>query len=369
VNPSWQQAEDASVLPSSDFASEVLWKTGIQIAVFDHAGHLVFANPSFRDSQLAARLLDARGFVKEPAVERLRLEVMRHRGPNVPAGLEVDMDRGTAGIELFGLGLAPGWTALTASTRNANAQAPPDLPDPQLLLHELRAPMLGLREGLDTLTDRCAELAPELLDAIGRQSRALSRMAGVLAGLGDLLRAGDVSARRSEWQPVDLARVVRTVEETFSGLAAASGHELAVEVDSGISPVRGDEELLVRAIANLVDNALKYSPPPGPVRLGLHLRGALAVLEVSDLGPGIAPADRRRIFDPFVRLPSALSTGAPGSGLGLAVVQRVATAHGGSLSFESELNLGTTFRLSFLVAQPTVGDGRQGAGIGAFDSR
>lgn len=369
MNPNWQQAEDASVLPSSDFASEVFWKTSTQIAVFDHAGHLAFANPAFRGSQLAAVLLDPRGFVREPAVERLRLEVMRHRGPNTPAALEVVVGTGTAEIELLGLGLAPGWTALMGSPSNAHAEAPSALPDHQLLLHELRAPMLGLREGLDTLTQRCAELAPELLEAVGRQSRALSRMAGVLAGLGDLLRAGDVTARRSEWPPVDLGRVVRTVEETYAGLAAASGHELEVVLGSGVPPVRGAEELLIRAVANLVDNALKYSPPPGPVRLGLHLRGALAVVEVSDLGPGIAPADRRRIFDPFVRLPSALSTGAPGSGLGLAVVQRVATAHGGSLSFESELNSGTTFRLSFLVTRPSVEEGQPGARVGVLDWR
>jgi hypothetical protein len=369
VKSSWQQAEDAAVLPSSDFASEMLWKTGTQIAVFDHAGHLAFANPAFRGSQLAAQILDPRGFVKAPAVERLRLELMRHRGPNTPSALEVEVGTGTAGIELLGLGLAPGWTALLASPKNGPVQAPSDLPDPQMLLHELRAPMLGLREGLDSLTQSCAELAPELLDSVGRQSRALSRMAGVLAGLGDLLRAGDVTTRRSEWRPVDLGGVVRTVEETYSGLAAASGHELDVVVASKVCSVRGEEELLVRAVANLVDNALKYSPPPGPVRLGLYLRGALAVLEVSDLGPGIAPADRRRIFDPFVRLPSALSTGAPGSGLGLAVVQRVATAHGGSLSFESELSLGTTFRLSFLVTRPSLEDGRQGARVGTFDSR
>jgi hypothetical protein len=363
VKPSWKQAEDAAVLPSSDFASEVLWRTGTQIAVFDHAGHLAFANPSFRGSQLAALLLDPRGFVKEPAVERLRLEVMRHRGPNIPAALEVEVGTGTVGIELLGLGLVPGWTALVA-TGIPYAQAPSDLPDPQLLLHELRTPMLGIREGLDSLTQRCAELAPELLDAVGRQSRALSRLAGVLAGLGDLLRAGDVTARRSEWPPVDLGQVVRTVEETYVGLAAASGHQLDVEVDPSVPPVRGEEELLVRAVANLVDNALKYSPPPGPVRLGLYLRGVLAVVEVSDSGPGIAPADRHRIFDPFVRLPSALSTGAPGSGLGLAVVQRVATAHGGSLSFESELIVGTTFRLSFLVTRPSLEGASRGPGLG-----
>jgi signal transduction histidine kinase len=362
-------ADDGQLVPTSDFASELLWRTGTSIAVFDHAGHVAFANPSFRRSQLGLRLLDPRGFLKAPAVERIRLELMRQSETQLPVVLELEANAETVHLELFGLGLVPGWTALVASPKICEPQGPFHLPDPRLLLHELRAPLLGIREGLDNLTQRCAAQAPELLDAVGQQSRALSRLAGVLAGLGDLLRASDVAAVRSEWPPVDLGRVVRIVEETYSGLASASGHQLTVESEPDVPPVRGEEELLIRAVSNLVDNALKYSPPPGPVRLELHLRGALAVVEVADLGPGIAPGDQRRILDPFVRLPAAVSTGAPGSGLGLAVVHQVATAHGGSLSLQSEMNSGATFRLSFLVGRPELQGPGQSPRFEAFDSR
>jgi signal transduction histidine kinase len=294
---------------------------------------------------------------------------MRQGEPQIPVVLELETNAETVRLELFGLGLVPGWTALVASPTTCDPQGTSHWPDPRLLLHELRAPLLGIREGLDNLTQRCAEQAPELLDAVGKQSRALSRLAGVLAGVGDLLRAGDVAGLRSEWPLVDLSRVVRVVEETYSSLASASGHQLTVESEPDVPPVRGEEELLVRAVANLVDNAIKYSPPPGPVRLGLHLRGVLAVVEVSDLGPGIAPGDQRRILDPFVRLPAAVSTGAPGSGLGLAVVHQVATAHGGSLSIQSEMNSGATFRLSFLVGRPGALGRHPSPKVEEFDSR
>ena len=222
-------------------------------------------------------------------------------------------------------------------------------PRKQMGIDELRSPLLAIRAALDGLTQECAARAPELLDAVGRQSRAVAHLAGVLTGLGDLVRAGELAAHRAETPLIDLAEVVRDVSDTYGPLAELIGYRLDLEVQPGAAPVRGDRELLGRAVANLIDNALKYSLPPGPIRLGLFQRGALVVVEVADGGPAIPPEDRLRVFDPFVRLDRADPAAVHGSGLGLAVVQRVARAHGGSLSLESALESGNIFRLSFLA--------------------
>ncbi|MHB1527354.1 MAG: sensor histidine kinase [Candidatus Dormibacteria bacterium] len=349
MNASWRTVEDPQVMPTADFASEILVRGATPVGVLDHRGKLAFANPAFLTAGLATTLLDPRGFLVHPRLEQLRLGTIRGELGVGSSLLEVPATEGAVRVELLGLGQVPGWTALVVHALVQPAEREPDLPSPDLLLHELRSPLLAIRVALDGLTQECADRAPELLGAVGRQSRAVARLAGVLTGLGDLIRARELAAHRAETPLVDLTEVVRDVFETYSTMAELSGHRLEVELQPGTTAVRGDQELLGRAVANLVDNALKYSLPPGPIRLGLFQRGALVVVEVADGGPAIPAGDRLRVFAPFVRLERADATDVHGSGLGLAVVQRVARAHGGSLSLESAAEAGNTFRLSFLA--------------------
>ncbi|MDA8395242.1 MAG: ATP-binding protein, partial [Candidatus Dormibacteraeota bacterium] len=129
-------------------------------------------------------------------------------------------------------------------------------------------------------------------------------------------------------------------------LAAASGHELAVEVPPTAAEVRGDRELLGRAVGNLVDNAIRHTPP-GTISAAVAVRGSLVVVEVADSGPGIPSEQRQRIFEPFVRLDAADPAGA-GSGLGLAVVRTIALAHGVGVTVDRGPEGGALFRLAFL---------------------
>jgi signal transduction histidine kinase len=94
----------------------------------------------------------------------------------------------------------------------------------------------------------------------------------------------------------------------------------------------GDRDMLLQAAANLLDNAIKFTPPGGRVTLAAERRGAEVVIAVSDTGPGIAPGDRPRVVERFYRAEASRAT--PGSGLGLALVQAVAQLHGGSLLLE-----------------------------------
>ncbi|HVC38521.1 MAG TPA: HAMP domain-containing sensor histidine kinase [Candidatus Dormibacteraeota bacterium] len=319
------------------------------MAVFDHCGRLVYSNPGFTKSRALSTLIDGRGFLTDPDVEAARREAVHH-GPGT-AGWSARTVAATLRItvEVIPLRVAPEWTALLVQDHHADTHPDSGTLTLSLLLHELRGPLGLAQESLETLTQLAAGSGTEVRSALDRQARSISRLTGLLQGLGDLSRAYDLSGTRHGWTKVDLAAQVLDVADVFREPATARGHELVVAVETGVPEFQGHADLLWRAIANLVDNALKYSVTPGPVTLSLSRRGALAVVEVADTGPGIAPADHSAIFDEFQRLPAARAAMVPGSGLGLAVARRIAEAHGGRLSLESRTGAGSAFRLTFLL--------------------
>ncbi len=346
----WHAAAPAQPIPSQDFASDILWRMSYPAAVLDHAGHLEFANQALLEGELVGAIFDSRGFLVDQQIEGLRQEVLRRTRQSALGVRAVQATRALVLAEVFELAQVPGWTAVVFQSPGVTQGPAPELPSAALLLHELRSPMLAVTESLDRLTQDSAGAAPELTAAVSRQSRAVARLMSVLAGLTDLVKAGELTSERYRDSPVSLAEVAREVHETFELLAGATGHQLLLVEDGNAPTIRGDRALLNRAVANLVDNALKYSPPPGPVRLVVAVRGSLAVVEVWDTGSGVAPTDRRRIFEPFVRLEEGVNLSSTGSGLGLAVVHSVVRAHGGSLSVEYEPGIGNVFRLSFLIS-------------------
>jgi len=138
------------------------------------------------------------------------------------------------------------------------------------------------------------------------------------------------------------------VAQRVAARAADRAPWLTYELDCRPTLVRGDPDALERAIGNLVDNALKWSPPGGRVRIS----AAAGTVEVSDDGPGIPADDLPHIFDRFYR--SATARALPGSGLGLAIVRRIADVHGGTVE-AIPLRAGVKFRISvpeIIVDQP-----------------
>jgi two-component system OmpR family sensor kinase len=118
--------------------------------------------------------------------------------------------------------------------------------------------------------------------------------------------------------------------------------------------VLGDGRALRRALLNLVENAVKYTPPGGTVEIGLGREDRWAVLAVTDTGPGIDPADLARVFEPFVRLDTARARETGGTGLGLAIAQAIVVAHGGTIGVDSTVGAGSTFRIRLpLSAEPS----------------
>jgi signal transduction histidine kinase len=148
---------------------------------------------------------------------------------------------------------------------------------------------------------------------------------------------------------VDLEPLLLEVFDVGARLGQAAGVTVRAE-GATPAPVRGDAAALRRALLNLVENAIKYTPRGGKVELRLSVRVGTAEVEVSDTGIGLEPADAERIFDPFVRLDAARSRDTGGAGLGLAIARSIVAAHGGTLSVESGPGSGSRFTLRLPLA-------------------
>lgn len=139
--------------------------------------------------------------------------------------------------------------------------------------------------------------------------------------------------------PLDLAGIVEDLVELYEPLAEQS--DISLEVRLAAVTVRADRELLSRALANLIDNAMKYGGRH--ITVSTRAEGAFGEIAVADDGPGIAPEDRARAMERFARLDNARTL--PGGGLGLAMVAAVARLHGGELVLSGERGLVATLRL------------------------
>ena len=118
---------------------------------------------------------------------------------------------------------------------------------------------------------------------------------------------------------------------------------LNADIQPNLQPIFADPALLQRAVANLVDNAIKYTPTLGRVTVRAKPEKDFLLIEVVDTGPGIAPADQARLFERFYRVNRAEADPDHGAGLGLAIVKSVAEQHGGTVSVESRLGMGSPF--------------------------
>jgi heavy metal sensor kinase len=212
--------------------------------------------------------------------------------------------------------------------------------------HELRTPLTVLKGGLEVAlrADRSAEDYRRVLGSSLEEVDRLVRLAEDLLLLSRAT-AGLEGGRRD----VDLASLALDVLEVAAGRGRAAG--VVVRLDR-VTPVtvHGDAQALRRAALNIVDNAVKYTPPGGRVAVSVERADGHACLVVEDTGPGIAPADAARVFEPFVRLDAARAGDAGGAGLGLAIARSIAVAHGGALTLESPPAGGCRFVLRLPVA-------------------
>lgn len=204
------------------------------------------------------------------------------------------------------------------------------------IAHDLRTPLGRLHNLLDDLRN---EVQRAGLDTAGVE-QALSESEGLLATFNALLRIARIEARsRTEsFEPVDLTALVFDAAEYYEPLAEARNQTLVVSAAPAVQLV-GDRDLLFQAMANLLDNAIKYTHRGGEIQVSL----TPVRLDIADTGPGIPPAARQHIFQRFFRLESSRST--PGSGLGLSLVEAVARLHGMAITI-SDNSPGTRISLA-----------------------
>jgi two-component system, OmpR family, sensor histidine kinase MprB len=201
--------------------------------------------------------------------------------------------------------------------------------------HELRTPIASLRANIQTLRD-ADRLPPSELEALRADVvEELDELTALVADVVELARGAE---------PAELADEVRldqVVDAVIERARARAGGLADFQVSSEPTVVRGDPRRIHRAVSNLIDNAVKWSPPGGAVELDL----AGGTLTVRDHGPGFAEDDLPHVFERFYRADSA--RGLPGSGLGLAIVRQAAEAHGGSVEAANAPDGGALLRVSF----------------------
>jgi PAS domain S-box-containing protein len=209
--------------------------------------------------------------------------------------------------------------------------------------HELKTPVAGLKAGAQLLA-RTLGRGPVETARLGRMLVRLDEAASRVAGLtDDLLDVARIRTGRLPHQPrsVDLASLVAgTVERAREALGPA--HPIVLDLPAGGLPIVVDPERIDQVVTNLVENAVKYSPGGGEVRVELGREGAGALLRVRDRGIGLPSESAERIFEPFNRATNAQAAHIPGMGLGLHICRSIVERHGGWIRAESPgVGLGT----------------------------
>ncbi|MEZ5559735.1 MAG: ATP-binding protein [Pseudomonadales bacterium] len=191
--------------------------------------------------------------------------------------------------------------------------------------HDLRTPLTHLRQRIESLAgaETTAARAAAMDDALAKVDDII-RMFDATLRLAEI----DGGEARKRFHPVDLADVVANVVDAYRPDIEDSGRRLVIERLDSVS-VAGDEALLAQALANLIENAMRHSPPGTEIRVSAAGDPSAAALVVSDDGPGIPESERERVLEPFSRLDASRTT--QGSGLGLSIVAAIARAHGARL--------------------------------------
>jgi len=210
--------------------------------------------------------------------------------------------------------------------------------------HELKTPLTAIRGFIETILDD-----QEVDDATKRRflGRALDQSLRISALVNDLLVLSRVESEQEALERVHLDLRDPLAESARRVFPDLSGRHLTFETQlpEAPVPVTGDEEALRQAVDNLLDNAFKYTPDGGTVRLELKVAGDFAVIRVSDTGIGIDVLHQARVFERFYRVDKARSRELGGTGLGLSIVKHIAEAHRGAVSVSSVPGDGCVFEI------------------------
>jgi heavy metal sensor kinase len=208
--------------------------------------------------------------------------------------------------------------------------------------HELRTPLTVMRGELESLAQD-AGLGGETRETLGSVLEEVDRLGEIVDGLFALSRldAGEAPTERVQF---DLGELAATTAGQMSLLAEDKQVSVSCESAGGVT-VEGDRARLKQVVVNLLDNAIKYTPSGGRVRLAVRREAGYAVLEVSDNGIGIPAEALPHVFQRFFRVDSSRSRDQGGAGLGLSIVKSICSAHGAEVEVSSRPGQGSTFRV------------------------
>jgi len=206
--------------------------------------------------------------------------------------------------------------------------------------HELRTPVTSLSLYIDLLTHGKPDKREQYIAKLQEQMAHLHKLINDILDLSRLERDHE-EANRSL---VDLNAIAEHVSAMERGTAESAGLILTCEVSEALPPVMVRPEQLTRAITNLVSNAVKYTPAGG-IQVRTFQQGQRVCLQVTDTGRGIPADELSHIFSRFYRGHEAAQSEIPGTGLGLAIVKEIVEAHGGTVEVESQMGVGSTFRV------------------------
>ncbi|MFQ5956877.1 MAG: two-component system histidine kinase PnpS [Candidatus Brocadiales bacterium] len=212
--------------------------------------------------------------------------------------------------------------------------------------HELKTPLASIKGFVETLKDGALEEpenARRFLSIIERHTNRLNNL------ISDLLSLSKIESGETplELRKIKLLAFVDKLTGTFDDHIREKEHTLSINIPQGLTYIYADEALLDQALANLLDNAIKYTPPHGKITISATEESGQIELAVSDTGIGIPEADLARVFERFYRVDKARSRELGGTGLGLAIVKHIALAHCGTVFAKSEPGQGSTFTITF----------------------
>lgn len=215
--------------------------------------------------------------------------------------------------------------------------------------HDLRAP-LTLMRGYATMLTMIGTMNDQQKEFVSKILSSADQMGTLIDNLLDLGRIEAGLGLKIE--KVQVAFIINDVIEAFRPQAVNKQITLDIELDHDLEPIEVDITLLRQAMANLVDNALKYTSGGGSVLIRANQAGGNQHISVTDDGLGIATTDQARLFEKFYRARRKESLSIKGTGLGLAIVKSIAEQHGGTVTLESKLGVGSTFTITIPIEQP-----------------
>ncbi len=333
----------------------ILEHTAAAIAVFDATGRLLIANPEAR------RVFERVGVAIEPGSDVSFLDLVKSRFgdalPSVKPGTLLEVNLGAAGEYLLHIaaiqrpsGAVDRYVCVGQDVSQLRRIERLKTDMIHVLSHDLRNP-LGLARGSLELLDEPDLPAEQRAQLWSMVVNSLERMDQLIQDVVDLEQAESLGAQSAT--PFDLPALVEKVIKRNQGKASSQQLTLAyTEQSRPAKQLRGHAVMVGQAIDNLVSNAIKYTPAGGRVDVTLAVEGEHAIVRVADTGYGIPQESMAHLFRQFYRVHDPRTRHVQGTGLGLSLVQAIAQAHGGRVTVESELNVGSVFTLYLPLAEP-----------------